>query len=234
MVNPVLVALDTPDLARARRLAQDLAGVVGGFKVGLEMIMANGPSVIAEIASLGSPVFADVKLHDIPNTVEKAASQLGRHGARWLTVHGSGGGEMISAAVTGLERGGAETTGVLVVTVLTSLDQADLAEIGFGRPLEEQVAEMAGLAEGRGAEGVICSPQEATIVKGVTPDLLAVTPGVRLTEGDTHDQKRVTTPIRAMEAGADLLVVGRAITANPDPVQAAKRVVDSLRPTGRL
>lgn len=234
MVNPVLVALDTPELDEARRVAEDLVSVVGGFKVGLEMIMANGPSAVSDIASLGLPVFADVKLHDIPNTVEKAASQLARRGARWITVHASGGGKMISAAVAGLEHGGAAHTGVLAVTVLTSLDQSDLVAIGVKRSVKEQVAELAHLADEQGAEGVICSPREVGVVKSHASKLLAVTPGVRLDEGDNHDQKRVTTPVAAMEAGADLLVIGRPITASEAPAESASRILESLRLGGHF
>ncbi len=138
-MNPILVALDTGEIDVARKLAALLVGKVGGFKVGLELIMSVGPSAITQIAELGAPVFADAKLHDIPNTVGKAAYELTRHGARWVTVHASGGGEMISAAVAGMEEGRNErAAGVLAVTVLTSLDGEDLAATGIAGSLDAE------------------------------------------------------------------------------------------------
>ena len=190
MVNPIRVALDTGNFGAARDLAQRLLGKVGGFKVGLEMIMSEGPTAVAAIADLGAPVFADAKLHDIPNTVGQSAFLLARHGARWVSVHASGGGEMISAAATGLEEGsGSRKSGVLAVTVLTSLDRADLVEIGIGTDLDDQVRTLSALASRNGAEGGECSPQEARVVKDVPGDLLVVTPGVRLSSDDHNDQK---------------------------------------------
>lgn len=224
-MNPILVALDMADIKDARQLAERLLGKVGGFKVGLELIMAEGPKAIDQIASLGSPVFADVKLSDIPNTVQKASLQLAKHGARWVTVHASGGGEMISAAVAGLEEGAeGRQVGVLAVTVLTSLDSEDLHRTGIARSLDDQIEALSTLAAEHAAEGVVCSPREASIVKRVSADLLAVTPGIRLSSGQPHDQKRVATPVDAIGNGADLLVIGRAITNSSDPI----RVVDEI------
>ena len=228
-MNPILVALDRPDLDSAKALVRQLDGRVGGFKVGLELVMSEGPRAISEIAAFGSPVFADLKLHDIPNTVGKAARQVARHGARWVTVHSSGGGEMIEAAVNGLASGGSDETGVLAVTVLTSLDSSELEAVGVARSLEEQVGVLSRIAETGGAEGVICSPKEAGVVKSVSTDLITVTPGVRLDGGDVHDQKRVSTPLEAVKMGADLLVIGRAITSADNPGAEAERIADSLR-----
>ena len=228
-MTPILVALDTGDVGAARQLAERLVGKVAGFKVGLEMIMSEGPTAITQIAELGAPVFADAKLHDIPNTVAKAAFELARHGARWITVHASGGGEMISAAVEGLAEGsGGSDAGVLAVTVLTSLDETDLAETGVSRSLHGQVGALGLLAAQNGAEGVVCSPNEARTIKEASKGLLIVTPGIRSTSDSRHDQKRVTTPLEALRNGADLLVIGRAITTSDDPVHAVEEIANSL------
>ncbi len=230
MVNPILVALDTGDIGRARDLAERLLGRVGGFKVGLELIMSEGPKAVTHIAELGAPVFADAKLHDIPNTVSRAAYELARHGARWITVHASGGGEMISAAVSGFdEGGGGQGVGVLAVTVLTSLDGEDLVATGIGKSLDGQVEALSILAAKHGAEGVVCSPNEAPIVKKASGELLVVTPGIRLPSGNHDDQKRVTTPANALRNGADWLVIGRAITGSNDPVHAVDEIANSLQ-----
>jgi orotidine-5'-phosphate decarboxylase len=222
VVSPILVALDVPDASRARRLAEDLAGYVGGFKVGLELMMAEGPGMIEEIAGLGLPVFADAKLHDIPNTVSGAARQLGRHGARWLTVHGSGGAEMIEAAVAGLGEGSGVAGGVLAVTVLTSLDKEALSAIGVDGGVGDQVARLSVLAAGAGAEGVVCAVGEISRVREVSGALTVVTPGIRPEGSEGDDQRRPATLSSALSAGADYVVVGRAITAAPDPVEAAR------------
>lgn len=220
MVSPVLVALDLPTLDDAVDLARTLVPHVGGFKVGLGLIMTDGPVAVARIADLGLPVFADAKLHDIPNTVTEAARALGRHGARWVTVH-PGGHAMVDAAMSGLAEGSAETAGVLVVTVLTSLDDRDLEAAGIHRTTEEQVVAMTLFAADAGAEGVVCAPSEAGRARQAGPGLTVVTPGIRPTGSAPDDQKRYATPAEAVAAGADWLVVGRPITRAPDPVAAA-------------
>jgi orotidine-5'-phosphate decarboxylase len=227
VVNPLLIALDLPDSEQAMRLARSLAPAVGGFKVGLELIASSGPEVVSAVATLGLPVFADVKLHDIPNTVKGAAKGIGERGARWITAHASGGAEMLAAATEGMAEGGGDAVGVLAVTVLTSLDDADLADLGIERTVEEQVAALAGIAASAGVEGVVCAPSEAALVESLYPELLIVTPGIRL-GGERHDQKRVATPSEALRAGADYIVVGRAVTRAGDPVAAAQGVLESL------
>jgi orotidine-5'-phosphate decarboxylase len=235
VVNPVLVALDLPNLERAEQSARALKDHVGGFKVGLELLMSEGPEVVSRIAELGLPVFADAKLHDIPNTVEHAAAALASRGARWVTAHVGGGIQMLEAAVVGLSSGsGARSAGVLGVTVLTSLDREDLQALGVTRSVEAQTLELARLAESAGAEGVICSPLEVSSVKSIALELKAVTPGIRLHDSDDHDQKRTSTPVEALKAGADWIVVGRAITAAADPVDAALSIVESLRSASLL
>ena len=229
-MNRVIVALDVPRLDDAETLARSLADHVGGFKVGLELMMTHGPGAVTRIAALGRPVFADAKLHDIPSTVERAAAALGRHGARWVTTHAAGGLEMISAAVRGLNVGsGGGDNGVLAVTVLTSLDEEDLSALGLNTSVAEHSGLLARIAHDAGAEGVVCSPHEVPVVKSVSADLLVVTPGIRVDKGDADDQKRIATPAAAAAAGADLLVVGRPITAAPNPVAAAAAIAESLR-----
>jgi orotidine-5'-phosphate decarboxylase len=229
MNNQVLIALDYHEQAQAIRMAHDLRDTVGGFKVGLELIMAEGPQVISAVAALGLPVFADAKLHDIPTTVRRAASALAKAGARWITVHAAGGSEMLNAAVVGAEAGSdGRPVGVLAVTVLTSLDQADLTETGVRDTVFQQVARLAKLAALHGAEGVVCSPHEVSAVKAVAPDLIAVTPGIRLDPESSHDQRRIASPGAAIALGADLLVVGRAVTGAIDPIAAVQSVLMSI------
>lgn len=227
MVSPVLVALDFSELDRALSVARQVAPHVGGFKVGLELLMSEGPQAVSRVAEMGLPVFADGKLHDIPNTVAGAARALGRHGARWVTVH-PGGRAMIEAGVKALAESTAGEGGILVVTVLTSLAPGDLAEIGVDHSIREQVAAMARLAAAAGAEGVVCAPSEAAVVRTTAPDLTIVTPGVRPAGAPSDDQQRHSTPAAARAAGADWLVIGRPITAAPDPAEAARLISTDL------
>lgn len=221
MVNRVLVALDVPTAEEALGLAETLQPHVRGFKVGLELLMGEGPSIVSRLAGLGSPIFVDAKLHDIPNTVGRTAERLGVVGARWVTVHASGGEEMVRVAAEALNESSGGTAGVLAVTVLTSLDEYQLARIGVDRPLDEQVSALASAAAGSGAEGVVCAVSEARLVQALGLGLIVATPGIRPADAAPSDQKRVATPAAAIRAGADLLVVGRPITAAPDVVAAA-------------
>ena len=224
----LVVALDVPTGDEALRLANSLHPHVDGFKVGLELLMGEGPAVVSRVAALGAPVFVDAKLHDIPNTVAGAATRLGSIGARWVTVHASGGVEMMRTAVEALAAGSGGGAGVLAVTVLTSLDEAALAAVGFANSPTEHVMAMARLAAVAGAEGVVCAVPEVVAVKALDLDLSVATPGIRPAGSDTADQKRVATPAQAIAAGADLLVVGRPITAAADPVAAALSVVREI------
>jgi orotidine-5'-phosphate decarboxylase len=221
-VNPIIVALDVASTDEAVALASRLVPYVGGFKVGLEVLMSEGPDVIRRVGGLGAPVFADAKLHDIPNTVGAAARQLAKAGARWVTVHGTGGRDMIEAAAAGLAEGSGGEAGVLVVTVLTSLDEAQLRESGIDRGLGRQVVSIAELAASAGAEGAVCSILEAGAVKEAAPSLKVVTPGIRASNAIPDDQRRIGTLSEALGAGADMVVVGRAITAAADVVAAAR------------
>jgi orotidine-5'-phosphate decarboxylase len=210
-MTELYVALDVATLEEALELGRRLAPVVDGFKVGLELLLGTGPSVVATVAELGRPVFADAKLHDIPNTVEAAARQLGKAGARFVSVHATGGRHMIESALVGFG-----APGVLAVTILTSLDDT-----------EQQAANLAGLAASAGAEGVVCSVIDLSEVKQAAPGLLYVCPGIRTVSAD-DDQRRVATPAEAKEAGADIIIVGRPITRSNDPVRAAQAVTRVL------
>jgi orotidine-5'-phosphate decarboxylase len=203
------------------RLAKRVAPHVGAFKVGLGLLYGAGPGIATALVDLGKPVFADAKLHDIPSQVEAAARRLGRLGVRWVTAHVSGGEAMLRAATEGLGEASGGHAGVLGVTVLTSLDQADLTAIGIASSPGKLVSKMSRVAAASGCEGIVCSPQELAVVGTVAPGLLRVTPGIRPRGAASGDQRRVMTPVEAIERGADWLVVGRPITGAPDPVAAA-------------
>lgn len=222
-MNPVIVALDIATLEKASVLARSLAGEVGGFKVGMELLMGEGPRAISTIADIGLPVFADAKLHDIPNTVSRAAARIRSAGARWVTVHGAGGPEMMESAVDGM--GG---RGVLAVTMLTSLDSSDLSLIGIAATPAGYVTTISALAAAARCEGVICSPAEITTVREADPSLQIFTPGVRPETIEAGDQKRTASPQRAIADGADYLVIGRPITAAPNPVLAAREIAATI------
>lgn len=222
-MNPLIAALDTPELMKLQRLAATLGPHVGYVKVGLEAYTAHGPAAVATVAG-HAPVFLDVKLHDIPTTVAGAAVVAARLGVDLLTVHASGGAEMVAAAVDA-----APDVEILAVTVLTSLDDEALAEVGQG-PATEQVARLASLAFSAGAAGVVCAASEASAVRAaIGPAALVVTPGIRLPDTGHDDQARVSTPRAALDAGASHLVVGRAITQADDPAAAADAILEDLR-----
>jgi len=226
--NPVYVAIDTPDMERALDLTRAVKPHAGGLKVGLEFISAHGPGGIRVIAAMGLPVFADVKFHDIPNTVAGAAREIAKTGASILNVHASGGEAMLRAAVDAA-RGVNPDMKVIAVTVLTSLDDAALDAVGQRGPAVEQVVRLAALARQCGLDGVVCSAHEiAAIRKECGADFMLVVPGIRPAGSDLADQKRVMTPREAAEAGADILVIGRPIGAAADPAAAAKAIKESL------
>lgn len=227
--NPIFVALDTPELGQAQALAAAVGSHVGGFKVGLEFISAQGPRGIEAIAALGRPVFADVKFHDIPNTVAGAVREIAKLGVAIMNVHVSGGEAMLKAAVEAA-RGVDARMRIIGVTVLTSFSDADLAPVGQAGPLVSQVQRLAALAQSCGLDGVVCSAREAPAVRAAAgQDFLIVTPGIRPAGSDVADQRRVTTPAEALAAGADILVVGRPITAAPDPTAAAAAIAADIQ-----
>lgn len=222
-MTPIYVALDVSDLSDATTLAETLAPEVAGFKVGLELLTAVGPSAITTVASMGRPVFADMKLHDIPNTVERAAARIREAGARWVTVHASGGKPMVEAAVSGM--GG---PGVIGVTVLTSLDSNDLDSIGVHADPSDQVLRLGSLAVEGGAEALVCATSEVAVLRSSGIDAVLFTPGVRPETSNRDDQKRVATPSAALAAGSDFLVIGRPITRAADPLAAVREIGSSL------
>lgn len=228
MTNPVFVALDTPSLDRARTLAQTLKPFVGGVKLGLEFYGANGPDGVRAIASVGAPVFLDLKLHDIPNTVAGAMKALMPIGAAILNVHASGGAAMMRAAAEAAATAECRAK-IIAVTVLTSLEDRDLPQVGVSATALEQAVRLAVLAKDSGLDGVVCSPHEITAVRAACgPKFLIVTPGVRPAGGELGDQKRVMTPKQAVDAGADILVIGRPITGAADPAKAARQIAADL------
>ena len=224
-VSPLIVALDTDDANRLTMLAQAVAPSAGLVKVGLEAFVALGSAAV-ESAAASAPVFLDLKLHDIPNTVAGAARAAGRLGVSMLTVHASGGTAMIAAAAEA-----APDVRILAVTVLTSLDGQALAAVGQP-PAAEQVPRLARLAVEAGAAGIVCSPQEVVAVReAIGHGPLVVVPGVRPAGAAVDDQARVATPRSAIEAGASHIVVGRPITRADDPGEAAAAIVAELRGT---
>lgn len=224
MKGPIFVALDTPDLERARTIATRVRNHVGGLKLGLEFFAANGRSGVKEMAQLGLPIFLDLKLHDIPNTVAKAVQSLRDLEPAVLTIHAAGGRAMMEDAKAAAPSG----TKVVGVTVLTSLDGDDLTSVGFGGDPHAQVERLTGLAREAGLDGVVCSGAEVKAAKRLWPGGFFVVPGVRPSDGGDDDQKRVVTPRQALNDGASILVIGRPITAAEDPDHAARAIEATL------
>ena len=223
-MNPIFVAIDTPSLERALSIGELVRTAAGGVKVGLEFFCACGPSGVEKIAELGLPVFLDLKLHDIPNTVGKAVEALASLEPAVLTVHAAGGRAMLEAA----KAAALPTTKVVGVTVMTSLDAGDLASAGVGGSPAEQVERLTELVRGAGLDGIVCSGAEVAAARAAWPDGFFVVPGVRPDGSGAGDQKRVVTPREARAAGASILVVGRPITAAEDPAAALRDIALSL------
>lgn len=223
------VALDAPDLATAETWAGAVAPHAGLLKVGLELFSAEGGAAVRRIAQHG-PVFLDLKLHDIPNTVAGAVRSLAPLQPAWLTIHASGGAAMIAAAREAAEKAaGAQRMRILAVTVLTSLDAAALAETGVAGGTVQQVLRLARLAVAAGADGLVCSPREVAPLRDALGDGPAlVVPGVRPAGSAADDQARTATPEEMAAAGADFVVVGRPITKAPDPAAAAAAIARAL------
>jgi orotidine-5'-phosphate decarboxylase len=223
---PVAVALDAPDIDVAAHWATLVTPHVSTVKIGLELYLRYGPAVVATVrGGSGVRVFLDLKLHDIPNTVAGAARAVAKLRPEILTVHAAGGADMIKAAVDA-----APDTLVAGVTLLTSIVDKDLAELGMEGSVSDAVRRMATLAVTAGARGLVCSPQEVAAVRAeVGPGILLITPGIRLAGATSDDQARIATPLEAMKAGADLLVIGRPITKAADPGAAAATIAASLR-----
>ncbi len=232
----LVVALDTAERERALQLARQLRGAAGMMKVGLEAFTALGPGLVEELLAAGMRVFLDLKLHDIPHTVERAAAACARLGVSVFNVHAAGGPAMLGAAVAGAEAGtpsGGRRPLVLAVTVLTSLDDAALEVLGVRGSAQEVVLRWARMAKGAGCDGAVCSAQEAvSLHRELGEDFVLLTPGIRPAGKDAGDQKRVVTPAAAILAGATYLVVGRPITAAADPLTAAETILAEMCAAG--
>ena len=224
MSGRIVLPLDVADLASARALADRVGDHVAVHKVGLELFTAHGPAALVPSERHRLPIFLDLKLHDIPETVERAVAAAASHGVAYLTVHASGGRAMLERAVRRAEResGGAMT--ILAVTVLTSSTDATLAEVGIGGDVAAQVDRLATVALDAGVRGFVCSPLEVAHLRARAPHAKLVVPGVRQSGSEAHDQARVATPAEAIRAGADLLVIGRPIRDAADPAAAAASI----------
>jgi orotidine-5'-phosphate decarboxylase len=224
MRSPIYIAIDTPDMARAKDIATRARNHVGGLKLGLEFFSAHGQPGVREMAALGLPIFLDLKLHDIPNTVAKAVQALAALKPAILTVHAAGGLAMMEDA----KAAAAPDTKVVAVTVLTSLDGDDLTAIGLSADPHAQVERLTRLAREAGLDGVVCSGNEVAAARKIWPHGFFVVPGVRPAGGEIGDQKRVMTPRKALDNGASIIVIGRPITQAQDPDAAARAIEATL------
>ena len=223
--NPLIVALDVDSAAEARSLVERLGDSVGFYKVGMELYAAAGMEFVRELVASQKRVFLDMKFYDIGETVKRAVAQAAKSGVRFLTVHGSG--AVMRAAVEGR---GDSPLRLLAVTVLTSFDEADLADLGYPCPVRDLVALRVRKAMDAGIDGLVCSPLEAAEVRRLAgPAAILVTPGVRSAGAGKGDQKRVATPAEALDSGANYLVIGRQVTRAPDPRAEVLRICDEIR-----
>lgn len=224
MSNPIYLALDVPQLDAAEALARRVKDHVGGLKLGLEFFCAHGHHGVHEIAKIGLPIFLDLKLHDIPNTVAAAMQAIHVLEPAIVTIHASGGRAMMEDA----KAAAGEHTKVVAVTLLTSLDESDMAATGIGGSANDQVMRLADLAHSAGLDGIVCSGQEVGAVHRQWKDGFFVVPGLRPAGGAMGDQKRAVTPREARDAGASVLVIGRPISRAEDPVAAARAIEATL------
>lgn len=224
MVNPVYLALDVPDIDQGKALLEQVKSYIGGVKLGMEFFYAHGLHGAMEIAKLGLPIFLDLKLHDIPNTVASALQSLHILEPSVLTIHAAGGRAMMEDAKAAVS----PHTKVVAVTVLTSLDQHDLTDIGVNDDSAGQVTRLTELAKSAGIDGIVCSGHEVSTAKKIWHDGFFVVPGLRLPSGQQSDQKRVVTPRQARDSGASILVIGRPISRAEDPVKAAREILATI------
>ncbi len=232
-MNPIFCAIDTPDMARAGGLAESLAGHIGGLKLGMEFFYAHGASGYHKLAAYNQPIFLDLKLHDIPNTVAAAIRALAALEPQYLNVHAAGGAAMMQAAAeaaASAEDKGFTPPTMLAVTVLTSLSDSDLHAIGVSGSPRDQVLRLAALARENNMQGVVCSAHEIEMLRAeMGADFKLIVPGIRPAGSDVQDQKRVMTPEDARRAGADILVIGRAITGADAPAEAAAAIAETIK-----
>jgi len=229
--NPVFCALDTTDVSKALAWAKAIKPYVGGLKIGMEFFNANGPQGVAKVAEVGLPIFLDLKLHDIPNTVAGGIRALLPLGIAITNVHASGGPAMMRAAADEAAKAGAKRPKIIGVTMLTSLDAADLTATGVTGTASEHVVRLAKLAQASGLDGVVCSAYEIEpLRRACGKDFMLVVPGIRPAGASLADQKRVMTPREAFALGATIIVIGRPITEAADPAAAARAIRDELFP----
>jgi len=229
----VIVALDVNSIEEVRALVAKVGPNIKTFKVGMRLFTKYGPALVRELKENGYNIFLDLKYHDIPNTVETACFEAALLGVDMLTIHACGGKEMCRAAVKGAKEGAAKSgkkaPTILAVTVLTSMNEAALKEIGVNNAVDIQVLNLADMAINEGVGGIVCSALEVKKLKSeIKNKFVAVIPGIRLPEGNTNDQKRVASPDVAIKDGADYLVIGRPVYGAPDPVQALKQIYDLI------
>ena len=235
MQNPIIVALDVPTTHEALGLAKELGPVVGAFKIGKQLFVSEGPDIVRKLKDTGAKIFLDLKFHDIPNTVAKAVQSAIDVGVDMLTVHTSGGSEMLTAAENASNEKaamlGIDSPLILGVTVLTSMDDANLAELGIQEGTQGQVVRLAKLAASSGLRGLVCSPQEIKFLREeLGGNIQLVTPGIRFESSPADDQKRTMSPAEAIKAGASWLVIGRPITLAESPRTAAIDILNSIDP----
>ncbi len=230
MKEKIIIALDVSSRKEALGLVKELRDLAGMFKVGSQLYMAGGPAVVRDIVDTGGKVFLDLKFHDIPNTVLFAAIEAAKLGVSMMTIHASGGRSMMESTAKGLnETFGDRRPMIVAITVLTSLDTRSLFEIGLEQPLDHQVKRLALLTQECGLDGVVCSPREIQLVrKSTIPGFKIVTPGIRMPDQFWNDQQRIATPHEALAAGADYIVVGRAVTGDREPRAALQRLIQSV------
>lgn len=233
MKERLIVALDVDTTSEVYQLVQTLGPHVGMFKVGLQLFTSLGSKIIEKIHQSGGKVFVDLKLHDIPNTVAQASRVLTSYGVEMLNVHASGGLYMMEKAREAVEEEalakGLKRPKLIAVTILTSMGETDLKEVGFGGSPQDAVVKLAQLTQQAGLDGVVASPQETRLIRQACGDsFLTVTPGVRPLNSQAGDQKRITTPEAAIKAGSSYLVIGRPITAAPDPLMAVQQILKEM------
>lgn len=227
--SPLVVALDFTDGRQALALAEQLDPTLCRLKVGKELFTREGPSVVRALVDAGFDIFLDLKFHDIPNTVAGAVRAAADLGVWMVNVHASGGERMMGAAREALDTLGKDAPLLTAVTVLTSMEPADLQATGVARELREQVLALARLAQASGLDGVVCSASEAAMLREHLPrDFVLVTPGIRPADSERGDQRRIATPVEALAQGSDYLVIGRPITRAPSPLESLKQIARSI------
>lgn len=230
-MNPIILALDVPTETEANKLIEKVGNKVGAYKIGSELFTKCGPEIVNNVRSTGANVFLDLKFYDIPNTVSKAVAAAAALDIQMLTIHISGGRQMMEYALQASKESAINVPPlVLGVTILTSFNQTQLGETGLNLKIDEQVLLLAKLAVDSGLKGLVCSPLEIeTLRKNIPEDVKLVTPGIRPPSASSDDQKRIMTPVEALELGADYLVIGRPIYAAPNPAEAADAIYKSIK-----